>query len=404
MEHHVPARPDTLYHIASLTKTFAATILMRLVEQGKLDLDESMSHYSSDFKDDKVKVKHLLSHTSGGTPGDRFWYDGAQYAYLTAVIEKKTGKPFRQLLSEVFLDQLRMSHSVPGRDVLTAANKGSQIFSTRKLNHYKKVLAKSSQPYRLYGDEVVHTGYGWSGISASAGLLTTAIDMAKFDIAIDDHVFLKRETLVRAWTPFISNTGQPLAHGLGWFAQNHMGVKVVWHFGYDPDSFSAIYLKVPERNLSLILLANSDGLSAPFVRSNVMKSSPLVTSFLRIFVVEDAGKRTLPDPNWVAGVEDFEDEIARLKKEAGGYLYDVELASYKTMNRWLEDRRRQARTAITIDAAIYDAYVGQYQLPDGTIITVTKERDKLMLDIPNYVKSELFPASQHEIFLEDAER
>jgi hypothetical protein len=223
--------------------------------------------------------------------------------------------------------------------------------------------------------------------------------MAKFDIAIDDHVFLKKKTQDSAWTPFISNGGQPLPHGLGWFAQNHMGAKVIWHFGYDPDSFSAIYVKVPEKNISLILLANSDALSAPFVRGSVMKLSPLVTSLLRIFVVEEAGGHTLPDPNWAAGVEDFAGEIARLKQQAGGYLYDVELASYKAMIKWLEDHRWQARTAITIDPATYDAYVGQYQLPDGTIITLTKERDRLMVDIPNYIKSELFPAAGMKYFL-----
>jgi CubicO group peptidase (beta-lactamase class C family) len=64
LENRIPATPETLYHVASLTKTFAATLLMQLVEKGQLDLDEPMSHYSSDFKDDSVKVKHLLEDRS----------------------------------------------------------------------------------------------------------------------------------------------------------------------------------------------------------------------------------------------------------------------------------------------------------------------------------------------------
>jgi CubicO group peptidase (beta-lactamase class C family) len=64
LENRIPATPDTLYSIASVTKTFAATLVMQLVEQGKLNLDEPISHYSSDFKDDSVRIKHLLSHTS----------------------------------------------------------------------------------------------------------------------------------------------------------------------------------------------------------------------------------------------------------------------------------------------------------------------------------------------------
>jgi len=85
LEKRIPATPRTLYYIASLTKPFAATALMQLVEQGKLDLDDPMSKYSSEFKDDSVKVKHVLSHTANPPPGDRFRYDGAKFSTLTAV-------------------------------------------------------------------------------------------------------------------------------------------------------------------------------------------------------------------------------------------------------------------------------------------------------------------------------
>jgi CubicO group peptidase (beta-lactamase class C family) len=63
VERRIPATPDTLYHIASVTKTFTAILVLQRVEQGKLDLDEPVSRYSDDFKDDSVKIKHLLSHT-----------------------------------------------------------------------------------------------------------------------------------------------------------------------------------------------------------------------------------------------------------------------------------------------------------------------------------------------------
>jgi CubicO group peptidase (beta-lactamase class C family) len=71
IERRIAATPDTLYHIASVTKTFTATLVLRLAEQGKLDLDEPVSRYSDDFKDDSAKIKHLLSHTSEGTPGEK---------------------------------------------------------------------------------------------------------------------------------------------------------------------------------------------------------------------------------------------------------------------------------------------------------------------------------------------
>jgi beta-lactamase family protein len=51
---------------------FSATLIMQLVEEGRLNLDEPTSRYSSDFKDDSVKIKHLISHTSDGTLEERY--------------------------------------------------------------------------------------------------------------------------------------------------------------------------------------------------------------------------------------------------------------------------------------------------------------------------------------------
>src|ERR1041385_6243953 len=131
LENRVPATPDTIYSIASLTKTFAATLIMQLVEQGKLDLDEPMSNYSTDFKNDSVKVKHLLSHTSGGpTPGERYQYSGNRFDYLTAVIEKKTGKSFREVMVKTFLDPLQMTSSVPGQSVVDERDKWAPVLGS----------------------------------------------------------------------------------------------------------------------------------------------------------------------------------------------------------------------------------------------------------------------------------
>src|SRR5262245_50646494 len=88
VENNIPATPQTPYRIASLTKTFASTLLMQFVEQGKLNLDQPMSKYSPLYKDDKIKVRHVFSHTSEGTPGARYAYNGNLFARLDAVIEK----------------------------------------------------------------------------------------------------------------------------------------------------------------------------------------------------------------------------------------------------------------------------------------------------------------------------
>jgi CubicO group peptidase (beta-lactamase class C family) len=398
LEKRAPATPDTLYYIASLTKTFATTALMQLVEQGKLDLDEPMSNYSAEFKDDKVKIKHVLSHTSGGIPGDRFNYDGARFALLTSIIEKKTGRSFRQVITEMFLDPLNMSDSVPSQDILTAASEDPILFGKDKLDRYQRTLTRYAQPYRLYGDQIVHTTYPWGGISTAAGLLSTVIDLAKFDAAIDRHQYLKKETQDQSWTPFVSNSGRPLVHGLGWFVQTYHGLKCVWHFGNDPDEFSGTYLKLPEKGISLILLANSDGLSKPFYRSGILGSSPFIATFLRIFVSEDQVGQVLPDPNWMAKPADFTNHLIDLKKVSAGYSYDGEEKAYAAMMRWLDYNRVHALKPIKSDPKSFAAYVGQYQLPDQTFFAITAEGGRLLIAQQGQSQVELFAESSVRFF------
>ena len=404
LEKRAPATPDTVYHIASLTKTFAATLIMQLVEQGKLDLDEPVSHYSSDFKDDSVKIKHLLTHTSKGTPGERYQYDGNRFDYLTAVIEKKIGKPFRAVMVESFLDPLAMSDSIPGHSVVEEADKWNTVLGKENLARYNKNLPRLAQPYTLYGDsEIVRVPYPPKDFfGAAAGLLSTVRDMAKFDAAIDRHLFLKKETQEKAWTPFVSNSGQRLPHGLGWFVEDYHGVRLIWHYGHWGTGYSAIYLKVPEKNLSLIVLSNSEALADhQFKLNGKIVDNVFACNFLRLFVFEDLQGRRLPDPHWTENTQGFTREITGLSDQSKAYEYDCERHSQAALARWRADRRKQARVPVQLDPKILDAYVGQYQFetPPNRILGVTREGNRLFIEIPKNFKSELFAESESRFFL-----
>ncbi len=374
LEARIPATPETPYVIASLTKTFAATLVLQLVEQGKLDLNEPISKYSADFKDETVKIKHLLSHTSEGTPGEHYQYNGSRYNYLTAVLEKVTGKTFRELLVKTFLDPLGMSSTVPGHDLLTEKDKWS-VLGEQNLNRYPAVLAKLAQPHRLYGEEIVQTPYPPRGIGAAAGLISTVIDLAKYEAAVDRNQFLKKQTQEQAWTPFVSNNGQPLPHGLGWFVRPYQGQKLIWHYGYWPDSFSATLVKVPAQKLTLVLLANSDALSAPFYYTGGIETNAFACAFLRLFVFEDSLGRSLNDPDWSRQSREFSSELARLGKQANGYDYDCEQTSHAAVMKWHANRT----------------------------FAVSQEGNRLTIDIPRSSKSELFPESESKFFLKVAD-
>ncbi len=378
-----PATPETLYHVASLSKTFASTLLLQLVEQGKLDLDEPMSRFSSDFKDDSVKVRHVLSHTSIGTPGEKYQYDGNRFDHLTAVIEKKTGKPYRQVLVETFLDPLAMAGSVPGHGVVDEADKWGALLGKPHLDRYARNLTRLAQPYTLYGDgEVVHVPYPNKIFGASAGVLSTVLDLARYDAAIDRHRFLKKETQEKAWTAFTANGGQRLPYGFGWFVTDLSGVRLVWHHGNWGSGFSALYLKVPEKNLSLVLLANSEALADHSFRlSQDIADNVFACAFLRLFVFEDAKGRPLPD-------------------------FQCESNSQAALAKWRDQRRERARKSIPVDPKVLEAYVGQYQYedPPNRIFTVSREGGRLFADIPQDFRAELFAESESEFFLKSSAR
>lgn len=367
----VAASPDTNYRIASLTKTFASVLLMQLVEQGKLNLDEKMATFSPRFKErfgDAATVRHVFSHTSQDPPGQQYRYDGNRFSYLADVIEKVSGRTFRELLVRNILDPIDMSGSVPGQDVLEDRERWKTFLDNAHIGRYETGLSKLAKPHRLYGTSAVRSIYPPTGISTSAGLVSNVIDLAKFDVAIDANALLKPETQAQAWKASVSTGGDTLPYGLGWFSTNAAGLQLIWHYGYWPDSFSSLYLKVPRSNATFILLANSDALSAPFQLGNgAVMQSPFANTFVRMFVREP------PDSEW-------------------------ERRSRRLLTEWLDARRSSARRVTAIDPSIYDSYVGEYTASPEERFRVTREGNRLFFELLRLAKVEAFPESRERFF------
>lgn len=385
VERRIPATPDTLYHIASVTKTFTAILVLQLVEQGKLDLDEPVSNYSADFKDDSVKIKHLLSHTSEGTPGEKFSYNPERFEYLKEVIEKKTGKPLRQQFVETFLDPLAMGDSVPGPDVADNDTTWAML-GEANLARYRQDLTRSARPYTYWGDgETLYSGYPPSDFWASAGLVSTVNDLAKYDMAVDRHQLLKAQTLGRAWTPFLSNAGVPLPMGLGWYVTDYRGERLVWHYGHWGTGFSAIYLKIPARRLTFVALANSEALADHHYRvSEDITNDLFACDFINTFVPDVANR---------SGAQASPDDIPTT-----GPAKDCERSSRTALKKWIADRHDKARKAVPLDPKLAAAYAGRYKLPHR-VITVTEEGGRLYIDVPQGDRSEMFAETPTQFFL-----
>jgi CubicO group peptidase (beta-lactamase class C family) len=290
IEHEIPATEHTPYRIASLTKPIAAAIVMQLVEEGKIDLDTSIAAYEPAYAElceqlqprfepayqcdtETITVRHHLSHTAQGTPGNGYLYNGNLYAVLSQVTENVSGQSFEQALTERIIAPLHMEET-----------------ATSQSSAPPDILAQLAQPYRTNGSgQALPSAYPGMHTSAAAGIISTVLDLAVFSTAMDENLLVSAETRAAMYSPGVANNGQALPYGLGWFVQDAEGTRMVWHYGWWPGACSGLLLKLPEHDLALILLANSDGASAPFrigETGDVLRS-PFANAFIRAFVPAD---------------------------------------------------------------------------------------------------------------------
>ena len=283
-ESRIRATPDTPYPIADLSQTLSATLVLQCVDQRRLDLDAPIRRYDDSLPEPGGTIRQLLSHTSAAS-GETFQYDPERYARLTRAVEACVPQPYRKTVAVSLLERLAMKDSVPGRDLSTPAVLAEPLFSADVLDRYRRVLDRLATPYKVdKRGRLTRTELQPDSINAASGLVSTVRDIARFDAALDDGLLVREEMLALAWSNVVNGQNTALPIGLGWFVQTYRGQRVVWHFGVIPNAYSSLIIKLPSRNLTFILLANSDGLSAPFqLESGDITRSLFATLFLRLY-------------------------------------------------------------------------------------------------------------------------
>lgn len=286
VEQSLPARADTPYLIGDLTQNFAAVVLGQCVEQAGLNINQPMARWSTVIPESGAQVRHVLAHASSGAPGEAYRYDLGRFAQLTPVADDCAAKPFRRAVAEEIFDRFGMRDSMPGRDLTQIGASDPEFFDDPRLRAYEAVLTRLAVPYRVdRGGRATRGEYPADGVSAASGLISTVRDLARFDIALDDNALIGPTLRAAAWTNVTTSAGAPLPTGLGWFVQSYNGERLVWQFGAIRDVGSALLLKVPSRGITLILLANSDGLApADTLAAGDVTVSLFAKLFLRLFV------------------------------------------------------------------------------------------------------------------------
>jgi CubicO group peptidase (beta-lactamase class C family) len=335
LENQVEATPDTPYLLASVTKPIAATLLMQLVEEGVLDLEDPVSDYGVELEGQGViQVYHLLTHTSEGVPGTHHNYSGHRYGFLTQVAEAATGQSFTELLSERILEPLDMSNSGPNfpQSKCNLDNPGASL--TEREKQFARVYRELAKPYQLdQGYKIIEGGYG-NYFGTSAGLISTVVDLAKFDIALDQNILLSPETKAQMFAPAFSTHGNSteLMYGLGWYVQQYEGTRLLWHTGRNSPSVSALYVKVPDESLTFIILANTANLSTPYpLGDGDVLYSTLALTFYETFVFPQQFGKRVPRIDWEADEQDVVNQLRQIRDRDVRQILERELWSYRQL-------------------------------------------------------------------------
>jgi len=276
LEHRIPARPDTNYYIASLTKMFTATAVMILVSEGSVSLDDRIDKHVKGLPSawQSVTVLQLMNHTSGikfpmsepfpckvegdarrytremviaetgclpldFQPGTKYAYSGRGYYVLGLLIEQVTGKSFGDFLSERIFKPLGMH-------------------DTRMIDH-TSIVPNRSSGYIWKDGAYQHSDRMEAVIELSdGGLMSTVLDLAKWDTSLYTEQIIKRSTLNLMLTNARLNDGSVIEqYGMGFELKPYKGRKRIGHAGLIP-GFSTAFERFTEGELTVILLTNSE--------------------------------------------------------------------------------------------------------------------------------------------------
>lgn len=283
IEQSKDTRTDTPFQLDGLTQVVTASLVLRCVEDGHLSLDDQIGKFAPDSPEPNATIGQLLTHISGTGENQSFSYKPARLDPLAFALSECSKVSSREMFSGL-LDRLAMIDSVPGPDVVGLVPPYEGVTDSSILR-YSAVLDRLAMPYSVDArGRATPSHYVETTIKPSGGLISTVDDLAEFDMALKGGILLNPDTLAAAWRAPVGKQGQALPHGFGWFVQTYNGKPVVWQFGVGENASSSLMVTLPSQGLTLILLANSDGLAKPFaLGTGDVTASPFARVFLATF-------------------------------------------------------------------------------------------------------------------------
>ncbi|GAA4037098.1 serine hydrolase domain-containing protein [Parerythrobacter jejuensis] len=293
-ERDFPTNADTTYYIASVTKPIAATAILAESLAGDLDLGAPMSsdgdwaEFCTYFRGtaipfmgggtdmsghpiplvDCAKPTTLVEMLDMRANADSFVYNPIAFARIDRVISGSGGRDLRAIVRDRILEPAAM------RNVALGWRDPEQGDALRLM----------TMPYHVEDGAIRKQALSDDDFRASAGMIANPRALAAFDIAYDRGQLVPpaiRKRLIEG-----VELGPLGDYRLGWFLEDHEGKRLMWHSGKDDQRYSALYLKVPEDRLTLIVLANTEAIwkdGASLVEAKISQN-PIGAQFLEDFV------------------------------------------------------------------------------------------------------------------------
>ena len=290
----VPATPEMRYSIGSISKQFTAAGILLLQEQGKLSIDDPVGKYLPGLtRGDEVTIREILSHTSGYQdnwpedyvmtsmmhpetvqqildtwakkpldfePGTQWQYSNTNFVIAGAILEKVSGEPYVQFLTEHIFRPLGMT-SVWNSD---QAKLGPEDATP----YYRHALG----PLRVAPKE----GLGW--VFAAGELSMTAHDLALWDQSLFARSILKPESYKQMFTEVMLKNGQGTRYGLGVDVRDYNGHREIEHSG-EVSGFVSDNEVLIDDGTAVAVLTNQDAINAASIIAGL--AAPLVAGYPR---------------------------------------------------------------------------------------------------------------------------
>ena len=294
--------PHSPFHLASVSKTFTAMAALKLVEMGKLNLDDDIKKFFPGFPYDNVTIKLLLSHRSGlpnyiyfmqrlgwntrqycsnedvlsyliqfkppitNHAGTHFEYCNTNYALLGLIIEKASGKSYADFLQTTFFTPLHMNDTYVFN--MTDSAKGMPSYLGRRLQRLT----------------FLDTGFG------DKNIYSTPSDLLKWDQCMYTNEIFSKQTLDEAYTPYSNEKPGIRNYGYGWRMNVYPdGRKIIYHNGWWHGN-NAVFIRMIQDSATIIVLGNKFN---PYI----YKSKKMAEIFEPTSVMEDDEKGPTPQGN-----------------------------------------------------------------------------------------------------------